>query len=121
MSAKTLPHIPFNDCRDLQKLRSQRDKPTTLYHLYDPNLLKAMGRAFDAALEALAHESRGEARIRRELALLILYLADRGETEPMRLSRFALTMMMKRGDDFDQSQAAPIFRFRLMANPPFAE
>jgi hypothetical protein len=55
------------------------------------------------------------------LALLILYLADRGETEPMRLSQFALTMMMKRGDDFDQSQAAPIFRFRLMANPPFAE
>jgi hypothetical protein len=59
MSAKTLPHIPINDCRDLQKLRSQWDKPTTLYHLYDPNLLKAMGRAFDAALEALARTKAG--------------------------------------------------------------
>jgi hypothetical protein len=121
MSAKTLPHPTIDDRRDLRGLRSQMGKPTTPYRVYDPNSLKAMGMAFDAALDALPHEGTGEARIRRELALLILHLADRGETDPMRLSWFALTMMMKRGDDFDQSQAAPIFRFRLIASPPFSE
>jgi hypothetical protein len=121
MSAKTLPHLSINDCRDLQGLRSQMVKPTTPYRVYDPNSLKAMGTAFDAALEALPHEGKGEARIRRELALLILHLADRGETDPTRLSWFALSMMMKRGDHFDQSQVAPIFRFRLIASPPFSE
>jgi hypothetical protein len=96
MSAKTLPHIPINDCPDLQKLRSHRGKPTTLHHLYGPNSLKAMGMAFDAALDALPHEGKREDGIRRELALLIIHLADRGETDPTRLSRLALVTMVGR-------------------------
>jgi hypothetical protein len=32
-----------------------------------------MGMAFDAALNALPHEGRGENRMRRELALLIIF------------------------------------------------
>ena len=93
---------------------------TTPYRVYDPKSLKAMGMAFDAALNALPHEGRGEIRMRRELALLIIYFADRGEADPARLSRLAL-VRMNRSEDFDLSQAAPIFRFRLIAKPSFAE
>jgi hypothetical protein len=121
MAEKTLPHLSINDGRDSQGLRSQRVQPTTPYRVYDPKSLKAMGTAFDAALEAFPHEGKCEARIRRELALLIFYLADRGETDPMRLSRFAVTLVMKRGDHFDQSQVAPIFRYKLIAKPSFEE
>jgi hypothetical protein len=119
MSAKTLPHLSINDCS--QALRSQMVKPAAPCRVYDPNSLKAMGTAFDATWDALPHEGKGDDRIRRELALLILYLVDRGERDPMRLSWFALTMMMKPGDHFDQSQVAPVFRFRLIASPPFSE
>jgi hypothetical protein len=119
MCAKTLPHSSINDCRDLQGLRvCEMGKETTPYRV--PKSLKAMGMAFDAALNALPHEGRGEIRMRRELALLIIYFADRGEADPARLSRLAL-VRMNRSEDFDLSQAAPIFRFRLIAKPSFAE
>ena len=42
-------------------------KPTTLYRVYDPNSLNAMGMAFDVALEALPCKRRSDARTRREL------------------------------------------------------
>jgi hypothetical protein len=71
-------------------------KPTTPYRVYNPNSLKEMGMAFDAALDAFPREGGGEARIRRELALLIIHLADRGETDPTRLSRLALVTMVGR-------------------------
>ena len=117
MCAKTLPHPLINDCRDLHGLRvCEMGKETTPYRVYDPKSLKAMGMAFDAALNALPHEGRGEIRMRRELALLIIYFADR----PARLSRLAL-VRMKWSEDFDLSQAAPIFRFRLIAKPSFAK
>ena len=99
---------------------SEMGKKTTHYRVYDPKSLKAMGMAFDAALNALPHKGRGEIRMRRELALLIIYFADRGEADPARLSRLAL-VRMKRSEDFDLSQAAPIFRFRLIAKPSFTE
>jgi hypothetical protein len=121
MSTKTLPHFSINDARDSQGLRSQMVESTAPCRVYDPGSLKAMGTAFDAASDALPHEGKGDDRIRRELALLILYLADRGETDPMRLSWLALSMMVKRGDLFDESQIAPIFRFRLIATPPLSE
>jgi hypothetical protein len=54
------------------------------------------------------------------LALLIICFADRGEADPSRLSRLAL-VRMKPNEDFDLGQAAPIFRFRLIAKPFFAE
>ena len=75
---------------------SHRGKPTTLHHLYGPNSLKAMRMAFDAALDAFPHEGKREDGVRRELALLILHLADRGETDPTRLSRLALVTMVGR-------------------------
>ena len=99
---------------------SEMGKKTTPYRVYDPESLKVMGMAFDAALSALPREGTGEIRMRRELALLIVYFADRGEADPARLSRLAL-VRMKRSEDFDLSQAAPIFRFRLIAKPSFAE
>jgi hypothetical protein len=121
MCAKTLPHPSITDCRDLQGFQgSQNGKPTGSYRVYDPKSLKAMGMAFDAALNALPHEGRGEIRMRRELALLIIYFADRGEADPARLSRLAL-VRMTRSEDFDLSQVAPIFRFRLIAKPSFTE
>ena len=95
-------------------------KITPHYRVYDPKSLKAMGMAFDAALDALPQKGRGEIRMRRELALLIIYFADRGEADPARLSRLAL-VRMNRSEDFDLSQAAPIFRFRLIAKPSFTE
>jgi hypothetical protein len=120
MCAKTLPHPSMNDRRDLRGQVSEMGKETTPYRVYDPKLLKAMGMAFDAALNALPHEEGVEIRMRRELALLIIYFADRGEADPARLSRLAL-VRMTRSEDFDLSQAAPIFRFRLSAKPSFAE
>jgi hypothetical protein len=90
----------MNDRRDLRGQVSEMGKETTPYRVYDPNLLKAMGMAFDAALNALPHEGRGEIRMRRELALLIIYFADRGEADPARLSRLALVRMNGR-EDFD--------------------
>jgi hypothetical protein len=96
MSGKTLAHLSIHDCCDSQGLRSQMVKSTTPYRVYDPNSLRTMATAFDAALDALPHEGKGEDGIRRELALLILYLADRGETDPMRLSRLALVTMVGR-------------------------
>ena len=94
-------------------------KETTPYRVYDPKSLKAMGMVFDAALYALPHEGRGEIRMRRELALLIIHFVDQGEADPARLSRLA-RVRMTRSEDFDLSQAAPIFRFRLIAKPSFA-
>jgi hypothetical protein len=94
---------------------SQVARPTTP-GVYDPKALTAMGMAFDVALDAFPDKDRSEARIRRELALLIIYLADQGETDPTRLSRLALVRMMKRGDDL--SLAARVFGFRLVANQP---
>ena len=121
MCAKTLPLPSTNDCRDLQGLQvGEMGKETTPYRVYGPKLLKAMGMAFDAALNALPHERRGDIRMRRELALLIIYFADRGEADPARLSRLAL-VRMNGSEDFDLSQAAPIFRYRLIAKPSFAE
>jgi hypothetical protein len=119
MCAKTQPHSSINDCRDLQGLQVG-DMETAPYRVYGPKSLKAMGMALDAALNALPRERRGEIRMRRELALLIIYFADRGEADPARLSRLAL-VRMKRSEDFDLSQAAPIFRYRLIAKPSFAE
>jgi hypothetical protein len=117
MSRETLPIL----CRDLQGLQvSEMGKGTTPYRVYDPKLLKAMGMAFDAALNALPHEGRCEIRMRRELALLIFYFADRGEADPAVLSRLAL-VRMKPSEDFDLSQAAPIFRYKLIAKPSFEE
>jgi hypothetical protein len=91
---------------------------TTHYRVYDPRSLTAMRIAFDAALDGFPDKDRVSARIRRELALLIISLADQGETDPTRLSRLALVTMKKRDDDFDLSLAARIFRFRLIANQP---
>jgi hypothetical protein len=71
MSAKTLPHLSIDDCCDLQGSRSSLDEPTTPYHFYDPNSLKAVGTAFDAAWDALPHEGKGDDRIPRGLDLLI--------------------------------------------------
>jgi hypothetical protein len=61
--------------RDLRGLQvSEMGKETTPYRVYDPKSLKAMGMAFDAALNALPHEGRGDTRLLRELALRIIYL-----------------------------------------------
>ena len=43
----------MNDRRDLRGQVSEMGKETTPYRVYDPKLLKAMGMAFDAALNAL--------------------------------------------------------------------
>jgi hypothetical protein len=110
----------MNDRRDLRGRANEMGKVTPHYRVYDPKSLKAMGMAFDAALDALPQKGRGEIRMRRELALLIIYFADRGEADPARLSRLAL-VRMNRSEDFDLSQAAPIFRFRLIAKPSFTE
>jgi hypothetical protein len=97
MCAKTLPHSSINDCRDLQGLQvGDMGKETAPYHVYGPKSLKAMGMALDAALNALPRERRGEIRMRRELALLIIYFADRGEADFARLSRLALVTMVGR-------------------------
>jgi hypothetical protein len=108
MCAKTLPHPSINDCRDLRGLQvSEMGKKTTPYRVYDPESLKVMGMAFDAALSALPREGTGEIPMRRELALLIIYFVDRGELDPTRLSRLAL-VRMKRSEDFDLSQAREV-------------
>jgi hypothetical protein len=113
---KNTASFSIEDYRDFQGVQmSQIARPTTP-GVYDPKALTAMEMAFDVALDAFPDKDRSEARIRRELALLIIYLADQGETDPTRLSRSALVRMMKRGDDL--SLAARIFGFRLIANQP---
>jgi hypothetical protein len=119
MSTKMLPHHSIEDHSDFLGLRvNPMSKQTIHYRTYDPKSLIAMGIAFDAALDGFPDKDRANARIRRELALLIIYLADQGETDPTRLSRLALVTMKKRDDDFDLSLAARVFRFRLIANQP---
>jgi hypothetical protein len=119
MSTKMLPHHSIGDHSDFLGLRvNPMSKQTIHYRTYDPKSLIAMGIAFDAALDGFPDKDRANARIRRELALLIIYLADQGETDPTRLSRLALVTMKKRDDDFDLSLAARVFRFRLIANQP---
>lgn len=65
----------------------------TRNRVYEPVAVHTMGCAFDDAIEGLSPDSRQQPHMLEELAHCILRLFDNGETETLRLSRRALTIV----------------------------
>jgi hypothetical protein len=55
--------------------------PSALHGVYDPDTLKAMGAAFDTAVQSIPPHLQDHERARRRLALLIVRRMDSGEPD----------------------------------------
>jgi hypothetical protein len=64
-------------------------------YVYDPETLKMMGTAFDAACQSFPPDLKDHQAARRRLALLIFRHMDRGERDATRLGDLALLDFMR--------------------------
>src|SRR5437016_4648467 len=55
--------------------------PSAMHGVYDPDTLKAMGAAFDTAVQSIPPHLQDHERARRRLALLIVRRMDSGEPD----------------------------------------
>lgn len=72
------------------------NRSDNICRVYEPQILKTMGIAFDAAWDVISKDRKNREGKRLELSRLIFRLVDEGETDALRLCKLAL-------DTFKQS------------------
>ena len=67
----------------------------TIYRVYELQILKTMGIAFDAAWDVVSKNCTNRDGTRQELSRVIFRLVDAGETDALRLCKLALDAIMQ--------------------------
>jgi hypothetical protein len=77
--------------------REEEMLPSSAMHgVYDPDTLKAMGAAFDTAVQSIPPHLQNHDRARRKLALLILrHMETRAEPDATHLGTLALLEFLR--------------------------
>ncbi len=73
------------------------------HRVYEPELIRTMGIAFDAAWHVLRKHCEDRERLRRRLAQIIFGFADEGETDALRMCKLALDEIGKSDLPFAKS------------------